>query len=795
MARSLVEMVSADAANAAQDARKHLRRKAVEFDEADRDGDGEIDEQEFCTFILPRVNGASHTEEDLKEWWALMDVDGDGFIRKDEFFLYALCAASRKCGSGIAAIFRTFDGDGSGSLDEIEFEQALDEMGFGDAATAVFEEHVNVSTKAISYLSLLKHVEERTALPAMRSYLLALASDTMLKVDTSSWSFGGESAEKARIGLLTLLRTHSVRLSDLFQHLDDDGSFSLTLAELKDAFWELGFTGGVEVVDQIYALIDQDGSGSIGFDEFNAWVQGRKLAAGPRAEDRARSLSLKGRLQESFDAGDDAWTAARLQRELSAALAREGLRGIDLLKAWDVGTSAGGGGDKGRDREISFKEYLISLKKLCGGAGEQWYAMARAAAIEAFEKMDTSGDRSISVTELCRWLDPHGRLIAAGRTKRNLPTLCQQKQATPSAPGDGDDDGAADPALAYSPTKLATRLAMVRSFDPDTSRVAASKLKTRPPLWKHKELPLPPPPIKPRVGANRKWREPGQCDPQGMGTSQDATPHQALLTLQDCYRGLDGEGAPLPLPGHAPAQKASGTRSVSASSTPGAPVQSTLQRPVDKNHPPARRPLLPPSPRASNRSASPRSLIPRSDDWYDSYEKASGSRVEAQSAHTTRQAKTPRQGAQATARALMPWEALATTQHTNDTKAKPPTAPLLVPPEIRVPQDGVAEQKAPPHAFAGLRLAVEHGAHGGLVAGITLTPIVIPIAPKPNSCPVLSARGTPRSVHTPRPTSAPLHTRRTGVDSPRCRPPTQGPAPVLRDGVLLTSSIGYKTTS
>ena len=75
------QMSSNDAANASN-ARKLLRRKAVEFDEADGDGDQEIDFDEFCRFILPQTNGTQHSQKDLTEWWSLMDVDGDGFIRK-----------------------------------------------------------------------------------------------------------------------------------------------------------------------------------------------------------------------------------------------------------------------------------------------------------------------------------------------------------------------------------------------------------------------------------------------------------------------------------------------------------------------------------------------------------------------------------------------------------------------------------------------------------------------------------------------------------------------------------------
>ena len=215
-----------------------LRRKALEFDEADADGDQEVSLEEFVRFILPLTGERS--ESDLKEWFFLMDVDGDGLLRKDEFFLYALCAASRKSGTGITQIFEAYDKDGSGNLDVIEFESALEEMGFGDIATDYFEEHACHDGSSISYLTLLKQIEEKTSLPAMRQFLMALATDAMLTVDTSTWAFDGSTPEEARRGLADLLKRHNVRLSDLFQRFDDDGSFSLTLDELTSAFWELG---------------------------------------------------------------------------------------------------------------------------------------------------------------------------------------------------------------------------------------------------------------------------------------------------------------------------------------------------------------------------------------------------------------------------------------------------------------------------------------------------------------------------------------------------------------------------
>lgn len=541
--------------DAASTARAHMRRKAVEFDEADGDGDQEIDYDEFVRFVMPKCanNGTEHAEEELKGWWRLMDVDGDGFIRKDEFFLYALCAASRRSGSGIEAQFRRYDKDGSGTLDEIEFEQALDEMGFGDAATAIFDEHANHTEHTISYLTLLKQMEDRTSLPAMRAFLLALASDSMLKVDTSSWSFTGESAAQVREALCTLLQRHKVRLSSIFQQLDDDGSFSLSYEEFKDAFWELGYGGSPEIVKEIFALLDQDGSGKAGFDEFSAWVYGRTIVAAPRPEERAARLSLVPQLQASFDQEEEAWTASRLQVELSRALAAEGLRAVDLLKAWDKN---GDEGSKKGDHAISHKEFLVGLKALCGGGqlgegGELWYSMARSAAVEAFQRMDRSGDKSISVSELCRWIDPHGRLVAAGRAKSNREILKKSStrgsgelQPTGGATAGGEaaesqaseeEDGTA---CVYSPTKFSARLAQVRAYDPDVikdrSKALRPESKRRTPLWQPRNPLLPvSPTMKPSVCgrdiSHLKWRAPGTRlrATAALGGSLNATPRPA----------------------------------------------------------------------------------------------------------------------------------------------------------------------------------------------------------------------------------------------------------------------------
>ena len=58
----------------------------------------------------------------------------------------------------------------------------------------------------------------------------------------------------------------------------------------------------------------------------------------------------------SFDAGEKAWGATRLQRELNELLVRSGLRVIDVVRSWDVGSNDGA--ERGGDALISRKEYM-----------------------------------------------------------------------------------------------------------------------------------------------------------------------------------------------------------------------------------------------------------------------------------------------------------------------------------------------------------------------------------------------------------------------------------------------------
>ena len=66
----------------------------------------------------------------------------------------------------------------------------------------------------------------------------------------------------------TLLREEVLEIKAAFDLFDNDGSGSIDPLELKEAFHALGFTGSNKFVYLIIAELEENGDGSIDFEEF-----------------------------------------------------------------------------------------------------------------------------------------------------------------------------------------------------------------------------------------------------------------------------------------------------------------------------------------------------------------------------------------------------------------------------------------------------------------------------------------------------------------------------------------------
>lgn len=73
-----------------------------------------------------------------------------------------------------------------------------------------------------------------------------------------------------KISVQDLRRDNVIQLREMFDHLDEDGSGTIEIDELKSAMASLGGQVDYSHVLEQFSCIDTDGSGSIDFDEFLA---------------------------------------------------------------------------------------------------------------------------------------------------------------------------------------------------------------------------------------------------------------------------------------------------------------------------------------------------------------------------------------------------------------------------------------------------------------------------------------------------------------------------------------------
>ncbi|CAN6485927.1 unnamed protein product [Victoria cruziana] len=92
----------------------------------DKDGDGKIMRRELEE-VLPRLDSALLTEEEVASMVSLADADGDGCVTMEEF-----CALSGPAGeSELVGAFRAFDTDGDGRISADELHCMLVALGDG----------------------------------------------------------------------------------------------------------------------------------------------------------------------------------------------------------------------------------------------------------------------------------------------------------------------------------------------------------------------------------------------------------------------------------------------------------------------------------------------------------------------------------------------------------------------------------------------------------------------------------------------------------------------------------------
>ena len=133
-----------------------VQRDALRFAEADKDMNLELEWDEFYRMQPLKVRH-EHKPAEIREWFEEADADGDGTVSVFEFFRWTLTRNLR----GIEEIFRRYDTDMTGSLDELEFQRVAEDMGFGTVAHEMFMSLDDDLSGTVSYRELLSSLQKR----------------------------------------------------------------------------------------------------------------------------------------------------------------------------------------------------------------------------------------------------------------------------------------------------------------------------------------------------------------------------------------------------------------------------------------------------------------------------------------------------------------------------------------------------------------------------------------------------------------------------------------------------------
>ncbi len=385
-------------------------KDSMRFAEHDVDGNQELDFEEFLAMMPVKVR-RTHTQAELRTWFRAADENGDGSISLTEFFRWSLAKAATTHGpKSLNAAFEFYDKDKKGTLDAREFEPLAREMGFGPMAYEVFQGLDVDKSGSISYRELVASLESNVPTDtASKQLLLSLVHSWNHEVDqeasgalnTTGWVIKGKDFETVRNELQDLLLKHGAHVVDLVKIFDQDADTELQIddVEFTSAMRnKLGYRGPAHVLYQVFASMDLDHSGKIGFDELFEFVRGRRHCLDKRTR-RVRAMKLEPPPGSDYTLDNIQWTVPTLRYLLQQMLKNCNLSVTDLIRAWDLS----------HDGTLSRGEFLQSVQAFFKKSDARvWSDEVREIAIQAFEEIDSKRECGtqglIDIEEMSRWL-------------------------------------------------------------------------------------------------------------------------------------------------------------------------------------------------------------------------------------------------------------------------------------------------------------------------------------------------------------------------------------------------------
>ena len=363
--------------------------------------------------MQPRQIREAHSSDQIRQWFNAADLDGNGTLSINEFFAWSLHNASVKYGQhALEQAFKKYDGDHSGLLDSAEFEAVCADMGFDTVAMKIFNTLDGDDSGFVAYKEVLDLAEKEVPTdPEVKGLLTALchsfdeashAESAKSVVEANGWILHGHDAATVQQELRAKLRESGGLVGDLVMLFDQDSGVDMCIDDIEfhSAMRErFGFKGPEHVLQEIFRLLDSDGSGTIGFDELFEFVQGHRHSLDHRSK-AVREMRLEPPPGARYSLDDVQWDLESLRLLVGQMLERCQMGVGHLMAAWD----------KNGDRSVDRGEFVANMQTFFKGrphAQDLWENEVEPIVKQSYaqiSKCSSSVTQRVDMQALRRWL-------------------------------------------------------------------------------------------------------------------------------------------------------------------------------------------------------------------------------------------------------------------------------------------------------------------------------------------------------------------------------------------------------